>query len=526
MKYRGSILPISALLLLLTAVVAAQTFTPLYTYPGASNNTSGITWPGLMSQGQDGGLYGTNLANGAHNLGSAYKMTTSGQYSLLYSFCSQTGCADGGSPWGGVTLGTDGDLYGTTGGGGACDQGVGTIFKITPAGTWSKLWDFTAGTTCGKYKGLTDEGYPYYPPIEGQDGNFYGTDAGVYAGTYGIFYKITPKGKLSAYPFTYTNGATPNLPTQGLDGNFYGTTQSGGDATCKCGVVYKATTAGKITALHKFTGYPNDGNRPTGVLVQGNDGDFYGTTYKGGANNQGTVFKISASGTYTLLYSFYFGNGVYGGQLPYAGLTLGTDGNLYGTTTQGGKSNYGTIYQITPAGSETILYNFCSVRGCTDGIYPETPLVQHTNGKFYGSTNGNSLCCSVFYSLDTGLGQFVQLVLRSGKVGTTAEILGQGFTGATSVSFNGTPATTFKAVSDTYLTATVPAGALTGPVSVATSGGKLTSNHVFLVVPFVGSFSPPSGPVSTVVTISGSGLTQATKVTFAGGKSGRIYGRL
>jgi uncharacterized repeat protein (TIGR03803 family) len=518
MKHRGAGLSMFAFALWFIVMPAtAQTYTPLYTYPGASNNTSGIAWPGLMSQGQDGAFYSTNLANGARNHGSTYKMTTAGQYTLLSSFCTQAGCIDGAGPYGGVTLATDGDFYGTTGGGGACDQGVGTIFKITSAGAWTKLWDFTAGTTCNGHITFKDEGYPYYPLIEGEDGNFYGTDAGVYSGTYGVFYKITPKGNLTPYPFSYSNGATPNLPTQGVDGNFYGTAQAGGDATCRCGVVYKVTSGGQITVLHKFTGYPNDGYRPTGVLVQGTDGFFYGTTYQGGAHNEGAVFKISAAGTYTLLYSFNFGNGNFDGYHPLAGVTFATDGNLYGTTTAGGTANGGTIYKITTKDTETVLYNFCAV-SCTKGFAPATPISEHTSGKFYGNTNGNSLGGSVFYSFDVGLKPFVELVLWSGKVGSTVEILGQDFSSTTHVSFNGVKAT-FKIISDTYLTATVPAGAKTGSVSVATSAGTFTSSHIFLVVPTITTLNPTSGKVGTNVDITGTGLIQATKVTFASGKA-------
>ncbi len=176
---------------------------------------------------------------------------------------------------------------------------------------------------------------PIYPLLQGQDGNMYGVSEAQYNGQYGSFFKMTTKGKVTAHPFNYTDGATPNLPAQGNDLNFYGTTQGGGDPTCKCGVVYKTTAAGKITVLHDFKGYPSDGNRPIGVLIQGADGNFYGTTYQGGANNLGTVFQISASGTYTLLHSF--AGGASDGSLPISGLTLGTDGNLYGTTSVGGK---------------------------------------------------------------------------------------------------------------------------------------------------------------------------------------------
>jgi uncharacterized repeat protein (TIGR03803 family) len=504
---KPAVVAISLLMLFLTVTTArAQVETPLFTYPITINNTSGIVWPGLMTQGTDGNFYSTIQTNGAYNFGSVFKMSTTGQYTLIYSFCAELGhCLVTGSiPDGGVTLGTDGNFYGTTQDGGT--NGDGTVFKITPGGTLTTLWNFTEGT-----KG--DEGSPFFPPLLGQDSNFYGVDSGIYNTDYGVFYKMTPKGSLTPHKFNFTNGVNPILPVQGIDGNFYGATASGGGGGCECGVIYKATSAGKITKLYTFQGSP-DGERPLGVLVQGNDGDFYGTTYGAKFLFNGTVFKISPSGTYTQIHTF---SGVPSdGALPETGLTLGSDGNFYGTTVAGGKNNDGSIYQLTPAGQVNVLYSFCSKPGCTDGLSPTTPLVQHTDGKFYGNTSGNSLGGSVFYSFDMGLPPFAQLVLWSGKVGSKAEILGQGLNGTSSVSFSGVPAT-FNAVSDTYLTATVPVGANTGTVSVVTSGGTLLSSHIFLVVPTIKTISPTSGPVGTAVTITGSGLIQATKVTFGGG---------
>ena len=167
----------------------------------------------------------------------------------------------------------------------------------------------------------------------------------------------------------------------------------------------------------------------------------------------------------------------------------------------------------------TFLYSFCSVAGCTDGILPESPLIQHTNGKFYGTASGNSLCCGTFFSLDMGLPPFTRSTANEGKVGATVDFLGQGFTDVTSVSFGGTLAPTFHATSDTLLTAKVPVGALTGVVKIVTSVGMLLGSHNFKVLPTVKTISPTSGVVGTVVTITGTGLTQATKVTF-GGKAG------
>ena len=506
MEHRRTLLSLIAGALLFAATAAtAQTYTRLNTYPIGAGATSGIGAPQIMSQGRDGDLYSTIQNNGAKNFGTVYKITTAGTPSTVLSFCALTSCTDGAYPHGGVTLGFDGNYYGTTQAGGS--HAAGTVFKVTPAGTLTTLWNFANGT---------DQSVPVYTTLYGQDGSMYGVSVGQYVGQYGAFFKVSATGVFkNLSDFTYTNGANPNLPIQGNDLNFYGTTQVGGDPTCKCGVVYKATSAGKITVLHAFKGYPTDGNRPIGILAQGTDGNFYGTTYQGGANNQGTVFKISPAGVYTLLYSFNHSAGNPNDpDLPQAGLTLGSDGNFYGLGSAGGSKNAGAIFKITPAGSESVLYSFCSVT-CNDGFGPAAPLVLHTNGKFYGNTNGNSLGGSAFYSLDMGFAPLVNLVNWSAKVGKTVEILGQGFTGTTAVSFNGVHAP-FTNISDTYMTATVPAGALTGAVTVTTFTGTMKSNRAFLVNPQVKSFLPSSGIVGSTVVITGVSLTQASKVTIGG----------
>ncbi|MBZ5614427.1 MAG: IPT/TIG domain-containing protein [Acidobacteriia bacterium] len=505
MKHRGTVVSMIAVALLFAVAASGQTYTKLYTYPIGAGAYSGIGFPQVLSQARDGDLYSTIQNDGTHNVGTVYKMTTAGALTTVYNFCSLTSCADGSYPFGGVTLGFDGNFYGTTQGGGT--HGAGSVFKVTPTGTLTTLWNFANGT---------DDSAPIYTTVQGQDGNTYGVSEEQYVGQNGAFFKVSAAGVFKVLKdFAYTNGSSPNLPTQGTDGNFYGTTQGGGDPTCKCGVVYKATATGAVTVLHTFKGYPTDGNRPLGILVQGTDGNFYGTTYHGGTtNNNGTVFKITPTGAYTLLYSFNYGNGNFDAQLPLAGLTLGTDGNFYGTTGNGGTKNAGAIFKITPAGAESVLYSFCSVT-CNDGFGAATPLVLHTDGKFYGNTNGNSLGGAVFYSFDAGFKPLVNLVTWSAKVGKTVEILGQGFTGTTKVSFNGVSAP-FTNVSDTYMTATVPAGATTGTVTVTTFTSTMKSNRAFLVTPQITSFTPASGIVGTPVTITGVSLTQATKVTIGG----------
>lgn len=493
-----------AVLMIAPIATQAQTYTPLYTYPETDLNTTGVIAPGIMSQGQDGLLYTTNESNGTTNAGTFFKMSLTGTPTTLYNFCSQTGCTDGSFPYGGVTLGFDGSLHGTTHTGGA--SAAGTVFKMTPAGKLTTQWSFD---------NLTDESVPYYPLLQGQDGNLYGVAYGEYNGQYGTFFKVSATGTFTNLAdFNYTNGALPDLPVQGTDGNFYGTAQLGGSNAV--GTIYKATATGAITVLHNFTGYPADGSLPVGQMVQALDGNFYGVTYEGGLYNQGTVFKITSKGVYTLLHSFHYASPSFDGALPLAGLTLGNDGNLYGVTQVGGANlDTGTIFEITTAGVETVIHNFCTVTGCVDGFYPQTPLVQHTNGTFYGSTSGNSLGGGVFYSFNTGLPAFTNLLNWKNKVGKSIGFLGQGLTGTTKVSFNGVSAT-FKVVSDTYLTATVPSGTTAGFVTITTPSGTLKSNRKFLVIPALLSFTPSSGTVGTPVTITGTSFTGASKVAFGG----------
>jgi uncharacterized repeat protein (TIGR03803 family) len=443
-------------------------------------------------------MYSTTVNGGANGVGAVFKITPAGKITVIYSFDQAHGYA----PYGGLTLGTDGNFYGTTAYGGT--GGFGTVFKITPAGSPTVLHDFTGGT---------DGLYPMAPPVLGTDGNWYGTTQGDFHNN-GSLYKLTRAGKFKAlYAFIGLQGSQqPKAPLlQATDGNFYGTTtygvNNGGD-------VFRVSLSGKLTDLYDFDSA--HGAAPVSPLIQGNDGNFYGTTTTGGPVGTGVVFKLTRTGKITVLYSF--GNGA-GPSVPYAGLVQATDGYFYGTTYQGGGKADGTIFRMSAKGKLTDLYDF----DVTTGLRPEVTLLQHTNGILYGDTyeGGTSIpaCgnsgCGVFFSWNAGLKPFVGLVSASGKVGKTVEILGQGFKGTTEVSFNGVAAK-FTVVADTYLTAVVPSGATTGSVTVKTPGGTLASNKPFRVTPVILSFSPTSGKVGIPVTITGGSLTQTTKVAFGG----------
>ena len=184
--------------------------------------------------------------------------------------------------------------------------------------------------------------------------------------------------------FNQTNGANPSYMSlvQGANGDLYGTTELGGKNGD--GTVFKITTAGKLTTLHSFD--YSDGAGPYAGLVLATDGNLYGTTTFGGVNGEGTVFKITTAGKLTTLYNFCSQPGCTDGYMPYAGLVQATNGNLYGTTFLGGASAFGTVFEITTAGTLTTLYNFCSKPGCTDGYLPFAGVVQAIDGDFYGTT--------------------------------------------------------------------------------------------------------------------------------------------
>ena len=186
--------------------------------------------------------------------------------------------------------------------------------------------------------------------------------------------------------FAYTNGAEPlyESPVPGPDGNLYGTTNGAG--AHNGGIVFKMTPSGTLTVLYSFCGGSNctDGNEPDTGLTLGSDGNFYGLTTSAGASGDGTVFKITPSGDFALLHTFTGSDGAE----PQGALVLASDGNFYGTTTSGGSHDFGTVFRITPSGTFTTIYNFCSLGSCADGSGPFGGLVQGADGYLYGTTTG------------------------------------------------------------------------------------------------------------------------------------------
>lgn len=293
----------------LTAV-QAQTFTKLVDFDGTDGE-----YPYFMAlvQNTDGDLYGTTYYGGVNHVGTLFEMSRSGELTVLYNFDTSAEF-----PAAGLTLGRDGNLYGTTAGGG---NGYGTVFKLTSKGTFHVLHTFRQ----------SDGASPYGPLFQASDGNFYGTTADGGNNGCGTVFRITPNGTFTnLYSFMSNSAGHPmSGVVQGIDGALYGTT-SGGD--CCAGSVYRITVQGKFSTLHLFCSDQNcsDGDTPVGGLVLANDGSFYGTTEYGGSNSN--------------------------------------------------NQPYGTVYKITPAGAFTIIYDFCSAPNCTDGGAPFAGLIQATDG--------------------------------------------------------------------------------------------------------------------------------------------------
>ncbi len=343
---------------------SAQTETNLYSFSGGGNNNS----HGGLVQGSDGNFYGTTAFGGVNESGTVFRISPSGSFTNLYSFGNSP--ADGSGPFGGVIEGSDGNFYGTTSGGGVSNAG--TVFRISPDGNLTNLHSFSHVGASGAS--------PNGRLVQGNDGNYYGTtlSGGPLLG--GTVFRITPSGSL-------TNLWAFNLPclpsgglVQGSDSNFYGTTEIGG--ANQDGTVFRISPNGTFTNLYTFSG--NDGAGPQDSLVQGNDGNFYGTTLQGGTSSNGTLFRISPNGNFTNLYSFAgYPND---GQNPSGELVLGSDGNFYGATVSGGTNGNGIVFRISPGGSLTNLYTFAGYPN--DGQNPSGGLVQGSDGNFYGVTEG------------------------------------------------------------------------------------------------------------------------------------------
>jgi uncharacterized repeat protein (TIGR03803 family) len=402
-----------------------------------------------------------------------------------------------------LVQGWDGNYYGITQRGGAanCSSYLcgGTVFKITSAGKLITLYSFCSQNNC------TDGAFPYGGLTQASDGNFYGTTGFGGANGSGTVFKVSPLGKLITL-YSFTGGADGFSPraglVQGTDGNLYGTTYYGG--ANGPGTVFKISLIGNLTTLYSFTG-GTDGGYPMSGLIQGTDGNLYGTTCNGGAHGSGTVFKISPTGNLTTLYSF---TGGADGASPIAGLVQATNRKFYGTTSQGGSSacstmyssGCGTVFEITAGGSFTTLHDFDG----TDGFAPMAVLVQATNGKLYGTTsNGGANSLDCFGNLGCGT------VFNITAVGTLTTIYN--FCSEVNCIDGGVPIGGLMQATN---------GNFYGTTSI---GGNLTCNRGYGcgtvyslsvgLAPFVET-QPTSGKVGAKVVILGDNLKGSTSVSF------------
>jgi len=304
----------------------------------------------------------------------------------LHSF-GGPGSTDGDNPQGDLVQGTDGALYGLTGAGGGA--AIATLFRITRGGIESILFTFP-GTLA----------YPSGSLLQGSDGNFYalsGYPATISGSPFkGAVLQVTPAGSGNVlYTFDPQNTSTgdavdPVGLTQANDGNLYGESWLGG--ANGCGTIFKVTLSGTETLLHSFPCGNTVSNSGHSRLIQASDGNLYGMTSAVGTNTGSTLFKITLDGTYSVVYTF--GTNALDGAAPFGGVIQASDGNFYGMTAEGGANGYGTIFKVTPAGDETVIYSFgqssVQVNGNAipgDGYGPTGNLVQASDGNFYGMTS-------------------------------------------------------------------------------------------------------------------------------------------
>jgi len=344
--------------------------------------TNGAKPSAGLVQGPDGAFYGTTQTGGSSSLGTLFKITSAGAFSNLLTFTGTGGAAPGANPAASLIWGPDGNLYGTTFSGGASN--CGTVFEVTTNGVFTTLISFT-GTNGARPGAAPAAGLAWGP-----NGALYGTTQlggtnDLLNGGDGTVFEVTTNGGFtSLISFTGTNGshlgAEPSARLMlGKDGNFYGTTQFGGTNDLLNGgdgTIFRMTSTGTLTTLVSFNYVA--GANPQAGLVQGADGNCYGTAYYGGGQGAGTIFKMTPLGVVTVLVSLDYANGAN----PYADLVQGMDGNLYGATQVGGMNNCGTVFQMTPAGALTSLVSFDG----TNGRYPVAGLVQGADGNFYGTT--------------------------------------------------------------------------------------------------------------------------------------------
>jgi uncharacterized repeat protein (TIGR03803 family) len=361
-----------AMLVATSSFSQGQTFSLLYQFRSGDHGVAPYAGPVLDAKGN---LYGTTYQDGAHAGGTVYKLSPTGKQTLLYSFTGIKG--DGEDPYiGNLARDAEGNLYGTTGFGGIYDQscslGCGIVYRVDENGEETVLHRFNGNGVDGFSPGSG--------VVRDSSGNLYGTTGG--GGTFGIgtVFEVNASGKETIL-YSFSGGIDGGGPLAGLimdsKGNLYGTAPFGGSGFA--GVVFQVDPSGSETVLYSFTGGA-DGGSPSAGLLLDSAGNLYGTTFGGGANGLGTVFKVTPSGGETVLYSFT--GGADGLNPDNASLIRDVAGNLYGTTAGGGAHSVGTVFKVDPQGVETVLHTF----NHADGHLPSGTLAIDSKGNLYGTT--------------------------------------------------------------------------------------------------------------------------------------------
>jgi len=548
--------------LLLTAAVASASPPPLntlYNFGEQDFLSIGNFQDSRLLQASDGNLYGVSAYGGANFYGFVYKITlATGQITHLHDF----DYTEGATPRGSLVQGSDGYLYGTTEAGGANYSSNclvqqfygrgngGTVFKSSMAGAFTKLHDFYT----------PDDGYQCGPPggvVQAADGNFYGVAVQAYPGVVPSIFKMTPAGVVtivSLFPSDGRQGTDPyNGVTLGKDGYLYGTMTGGGAksqyCSAGCGTVYRASTTGSIELLYSFksgaSGGTGDGAFPWSELYQGQNGNFYGTTYTGGYSGTGctgggcgTVYMITPAGTETVLYAFK-GTSSDGFWPLNSGVTQTADGSLYGVTGGNpyGSSNMpgcyigsatqafgcGTVYKIDSAGTLSLVDTFALGIGIY-GIWPQSSMIAASDGNVYGTTisyggGGYGTVYRVLLNSATPIVAISGVQPAGGPPGTGVTLTGIGFTGATKVTLgNGTSAESipFTVQSDTQIIATVQSDAQSSAFSVTAPRCTTYADAYFYLQPIIDSMTPTRGRVGSGVTLNGAHFDGITSITFGG----------
>jgi len=327
-----------------------------------------------------------------------------GEFTVVHTF--KGGSADGDNPHGSLTPDGLGNLYGTTAWGGrkACaSYGCGTVYRIGADGTFTIVYAFTGG----KDGGIPGAGLTLSP-----DGSFYGST------TIGTIYRLTPDGQISVI-YTFAGDEDGESPSGNLvldkKGNLYGVTTFGGHYSL--GTLFRITPRGKEIQLHAFAEDQTDGGEPTGGVVVDKAGNLFGTTPWGGSNYSGTIFKVTPQGEYSVFYNFAGGAA---GEQPRSELMIDKDGNFYGTTSAGGDYGYGTGFKLSPSGTESVLYSFKG-HGSGDGAEPQSGVIADRQGNLYGTTTndgGTPRGPGIVYKLAPDGTETVLHAFTGGKDGT------------------------------------------------------------------------------------------------------------